>query len=74
MRIQITSLIIFIAILNVAANVNGQNITIKAKNATLTSVFNEIKKQTGYGFFYEKKEISVNTKPSWCELFILILK
>ena len=53
MRIQITSLIIFIAFLNVAANVNGQNVTIKAKNATLTSVFNEIKKQTGYLFWYE---------------------
>ncbi len=53
MRIQVTAFIIGVAFLNVAANVHGQGITLKAKNETLTNVFAEIKKQTGYLFWYE---------------------
>lgn len=62
MRIQFTAFIIGLAFLNVAANVNGQNVTLKARNETLNNVFTEIKKQTGYLFWYEDNLLSNTSK------------
>ncbi len=69
MRIHLTAFFIGLAFFNVAANnVTGQNVTIKVSNAELRSVFTEIKKQTGYLFWYEdnlltnRKKVSLNLK------------
>lgn len=68
MRTYLTAFVIAFAFMNVAASVRGQSVTIKVKNAELHSVFNEIKKQTGYLFWYEDhilkgtKKISLDLK------------
>jgi TonB-linked SusC/RagA family outer membrane protein len=43
------------AILQVSASSYGQNVTLKQTNTSLVSVFTEIRKQTGYDFFYSDK-------------------
>src|SRR6188768_1736275 len=50
---KLTAIIILSACL--AASVNGycQKVTLSEKNASLEKVFKEIKKQTGYVFFYD---------------------
>jgi TonB-linked SusC/RagA family outer membrane protein len=61
------------AILQVSASSYGQNVTLKQNNASLVSVFTEIRKQTGYDFFYSDKmmdsarPISINLKNATLE-------
>lgn len=43
------------AILQVNASTYGQSVTLKKSNTTLVDVFKEIRKQTGYDFFYSDK-------------------
>src|SRR5690349_18379214 len=49
-------------------NGRGQTVTLKASNVAIQSLFPEIKKQTGYSFFYDvdliarAKKVSVNIK------------
>jgi TonB-linked SusC/RagA family outer membrane protein len=50
------------AILQVSASSYGQNVTLKQNNAKLTSVLDQIRKQTGYDFFYSQ-QIMENAKP-----------
>ncbi|HMR17950.1 MAG TPA: SusC/RagA family TonB-linked outer membrane protein, partial [Sphingobacterium sp.] len=38
---------------------NGQRITLKEQNASLSQILNKIEKQTGYTFFYNKKAINL---------------
>jgi TonB-linked SusC/RagA family outer membrane protein len=45
-------LLTFVATFNASAGVVGQNITLSKKDATLESIFKEIKKQSGYDFVY----------------------
>lgn len=40
------------AILQVSASSYGQNVTIKQENTELVKIFVELRKQTGYDFFY----------------------
>ncbi len=54
---KITTLFIFLAILHVQANVFGQNLTLKQKKVSISRVFEEIEKQTGYDVFYSPKVI-----------------
>ncbi|SFH37633.1 SusC/RagA family TonB-linked outer membrane protein [Pedobacter insulae] len=61
MRVYLTAFIIGLAFMNVAANVRGQNVTLRTKNAELSLVFAEIKKQTGYLFWY-RDDLLKNTK------------
>jgi len=42
-------------ILQVSASTYGQHVTLKKKNATLVSIFKEIRKQTGYDFIYSDR-------------------
>ncbi|HMK18736.1 MAG TPA: SusC/RagA family TonB-linked outer membrane protein [Chitinophagaceae bacterium] len=50
---KLTAIIILSACLTVSVNGYGQKVTISEKNASLEKVFKEIKKQTGYVFFYD---------------------
>jgi TonB-dependent starch-binding outer membrane protein SusC len=54
---KMTVFILFAAYLQVSANSEAQTVTLSKKNATLKSIFAEIRKQTGYDFFYEEKVI-----------------
>lgn len=53
---RMTIVLLFIACLQVSAK-NGytQSVTLTVKNAPLEKVFKELKKQTGYDFWYENK-------------------
>jgi TonB-linked SusC/RagA family outer membrane protein len=61
-------LITFITCFKVSAILNAQQVNLTLKNAPLETAFNEIKKQTGYSFWYDKEDlnnaakISINVK------------
>ena len=55
MVMKLTVLLLFIFQFHVLASALGQGITITEKNAPLERVFKEIKKQSGYSFWYENK-------------------
>lgn len=49
---KLTAIVILATALHVCANGHSQTITLSKKNARLTKVFIEIRKQTGYNFLY----------------------
>jgi TonB-linked SusC/RagA family outer membrane protein len=51
---KIIVLLLTTAILQVSASSYGQNVTLKQSNARLSTVLDEIRKQTGYDFFYSQ--------------------
>jgi TonB-linked SusC/RagA family outer membrane protein len=58
---------VVIALINfftVSAMAKAQQINLNLKNISLETVFNEIKKQTGYGFWYDKEDIATANKIS----------
>ena len=59
---KITAFILLVACLQVSAKGNAQTVTISVTNASLEKVFQEIKKQTGYNFFYEAKVLDEANK------------
>lgn len=62
LAMKMTVALIFMACLSVNGNpVEGQTVSLSVTNAKLESIFKEIKKQTGYVFFYDK-EILQNAK------------
>jgi len=50
---KLTAIIILSACLAAGTNGYGQKVTLSEKNASLEKIFKEIKKQTGYVFFYD---------------------
>lgn len=50
---KLTAVFLFTLTINVSANGYSQDITLKLNNTSLEKVFNEIRKQTGYVFFYK---------------------
>src|ERR1700712_4512495 len=56
MRISLTSIVIFLALLQVSASGYSQ-ITLHAKNESIQQVFQFIEKQTKFSFTYDTKEI-----------------
>ena len=50
---KLTAVFLFALTINVSANGYSQDITLKLSNTSLEKVFNEIRKQTGYLFFYK---------------------
>lgn len=55
---KLTSLLLLTAILQVSARTTAQTVTYSGKAVQLTTVFSEIKKQTGYLFFYRKEDLA----------------
>ncbi len=54
---QLTSILLLAACLQVSATAYAQKVTITEKNVSLRKVFKEIRKQTGYNFIYSNKTI-----------------
>lgn len=52
---KLTAILMTVAILNLNATGSAQHISLNAKNANLKSVFQAIKKQTGYVVFYNSR-------------------
>ncbi len=59
---KLTSILLFIACLQVHANGFSQNVSISGKNLTLEQVFNIVKDQTGYDVLYNP-DLLKKTKP-----------
>jgi TonB-linked SusC/RagA family outer membrane protein len=49
---KLTSLILFLAFMQVSASTLAQKVTLSERNASLTTVFEQIRNQTGYDFAY----------------------
>jgi len=68
MRINFTCFLLFFAFLQVSVAANGQFVTLTKKSTSLTKVFKEIKRQTGYDFVYESnllktaKDVDIQAK------------
>ncbi|RZL06967.1 MAG: SusC/RagA family TonB-linked outer membrane protein, partial [Pedobacter sp.] len=62
---RLTTVILLASLLQVSASTFGQRITINQKNVALESVLKEIRKQSGYGYYYgndvipEKQKINI---------------
>jgi TonB-linked SusC/RagA family outer membrane protein len=54
---QLTSILLLAACLQVSATAYGQKVTIVENNISLRKVFKEIRKQTGYNFIFSNKTI-----------------
>ena len=59
---KLTAILILAAALQVSAKGFSQKVTLSEKNTALTKVFREIKKQTGYGFFFDESWIQLSVK------------
>ncbi|SDE85020.1 TonB-linked outer membrane protein, SusC/RagA family [Mucilaginibacter pineti] len=59
---RLTTIILLITLLQVSAATKAQNLTLKKTNASLKSIFSEVKKQTGYIVLYPSALIN-NAKP-----------
>ncbi|HVI47504.1 MAG TPA: SusC/RagA family TonB-linked outer membrane protein [Chitinophaga sp.] len=53
MRINLTAVLLTVACLQISASTLSQQITLSHKHASIQKVFDEIKKQSGYNFWYE---------------------
>ncbi len=60
MRINLTCLILFVAFLQVTLAANAQKISLSKKNASLTEIFKELRKQSGYDFLINKDQIKIS--------------
>ena len=54
---KLTFILLFALIFNVQAEGYSQKVTYSGENVTIEKVFSSIKKQTGYGFFFQKELI-----------------
>lgn len=61
-KLCLTSILLTIAFLQSSLAVNGQQVTLNKRNATLLTIFNTIKQQTGYDFVY-KNDVLEKSKP-----------
>jgi TonB-linked SusC/RagA family outer membrane protein len=52
---KLTAILLLIGTMHLSAASYSQNVTVSRKNTTLATVFGDIKKQTGYLFFYSGK-------------------
>lgn len=59
---KITTLMLFLAIMQVSATSLAQKVSIKASNQPLSAIFDQISTQTGYDFAYTTKTLE-NAKP-----------
>ncbi len=61
---KLTFILLTVTFLNVAASGLSQSVTISGIDMPLDKIFNEVKKQTGYLFFYHE---SVTSKSKTCD-------
>lgn len=59
---RLTTVLLIASLMQVSAAGFAQRITLKQSNATLESVMKEIRKQTGYDYYYDTKIISATQK------------
>lgn len=63
---RLTTILIMLTVMQVSASSFAQKVTLSQKNTTLTQVFKEIRKQTGYNVFWErdvlKASVTVNAE------------
>src|SRR5690606_10444547 len=55
---KLTTFLLLVTVLQVAAKSNAQTVTYEARSVSLKQVFTVIKKQTGYVFFYRGDDLS----------------
>ena len=55
---KITTILVLSAFLTASAGGSAQTVTFSQKNVKLEKVFKEIRKQTGYVFFYDARSIA----------------
>ncbi|WP_158085320.1 SusC/RagA family TonB-linked outer membrane protein [Niastella vici] len=76
---KFTAIFMFVACLHVSANVHAQKITLQEKNTPLSNVFRQIKKQTGFVFWYEdnlfdgKRKVNIDVKDASIETVLNLL-
>lgn len=61
---RLTTVILIASLIQVSAATFAQRITLNQRNTPLESVFKEIRKQSGYDFFYDGKAIKPNQRVS----------
>ena len=61
MRLKLTITLLTICCAQLSANVFGQRITLNEQGTSLKKVLNKIEKQSGYTFFYNKREIDLQS-------------
>lgn len=59
---RLTTVILIVSLMQVSAATFGQKITINRNNVTLSAVFKEIRRQSGYDFFYDSRDIPKTQK------------
>lgn len=57
-------ILLMVSSLSTSAKIKEQPINLNLKEVSLITVFDEIKKQSGYGFWYDKADIDLSTKVS----------
>ncbi|MFN0293599.1 SusC/RagA family TonB-linked outer membrane protein [Pedobacter helvus] len=62
--VSVALMLLLLTCFKVTATVNAQSVNLTLKDASLETVFNEIKKQTGFSFWYDKEEIDKTSKIS----------
>jgi len=62
LRMKLSFILLFIAIIQVNASTYAQNVTLNEHNASLEKVFAKIKEQTGYLFLYNQEWIKMASK------------
>jgi len=62
MRINLTAFILALACIHVFADGRAQSVTLKEKNASVEKILREIKKQTGFIFWYENSLLEQTKK------------
>ena len=62
MRVNLTAFLLFLSLLQVSAATFGQKVTLKAKDVSINTVFEEIRKQTGYSVMLKKSELNTSKK------------
>lgn len=63
MRINLTTILLLLMILQVSASSFAQKLTIRKKNIALEEVFTEIRKQTGFDVLWQPDKVSISRIP-----------
>lgn len=76
---KLTAILLFVACLQVGAKGNAQRVTLSEQNSSLQRVFKEIRKQTGFQFFYnanllgKARKVSLNVKEAPLDMVLGLL-